>query len=123
VSDRIDRPGSAPPRGICRWVLRVLAIAAYAGLFAAIWLAPQEDAYVVPLFIAIGLVPGLIAGEWWGLPLSLVWIPAAAISPDPDSGVSGTVALVAFINVPLTTVLLAVGVALRRGFSHLRPAH
>ena len=115
---------SQPPAGNrWRWILRGLALAAYAGLFVAILQAPEEDAYVIPLFIAIGLAPGLIAGEWWVLALSLVWIPAAAISPDPDSGVSGTVALVAFINVPLTAALLAVGVAIRRSFARVRPAH
>jgi hypothetical protein len=69
------------------------------------------------LFLAIGLVFGLAVGEWWAVLLAALWLVAAMLFPDPDSGVGGTLWLVGLVFVPVSGVAVALGVGARRLFS------
>jgi hypothetical protein len=66
------------------------------------------------LFFGLPLLVGILIGEWWATLLALTWFVVAAAHPFDEGGVERSMYYAAIAGVPLSAVMLATGVALRR---------
>ena len=113
--------GTEPPRRQGLAVKHVTAVALFLAaviVYAAADLG-ADDLWGSLLFFAIGFVFGLALGEWWAVLLCALWLIAAVLFPDPDSGVGGTAWMVGLVFVPLSGVAVALGVGARQRFGRV----